>query len=153
SVIAVIRAIRNIRSEFNVPPGTKIEAMAATGNAPKAGLLENAADYVLGMANLKAFKVVGEDTAAPEQALMAHLGDVEVWVPLEGVIDIEKETARLNKELQGLEQEIARISGKLANEGFVAKAPPEVIEKEKNRLAEAQTKKEGISQRLQMFAK
>ncbi|MGE5418272.1 MAG: valine--tRNA ligase [Acidobacteriota bacterium] len=153
SVIAVIRAIRNIRSEFNVTPGTKIEAIAAAGNIRKADLLEKATEYVLGMANLKAFKVVGEDAAAPEQALMAHLGDVEVWVPLEGMIDIEKETARLNKELQALEQEIGRISGKLANEGFVSKAPPEIIEKEKARLAEAQTKKEGISQRLQMFTK
>ena len=68
----------------------------------------------------------------------ALVGDMQVLVPMAGLIDKEAELARLDKEIQRLEGEAKRVGGKLANEGFVAKAPAEVLEKERAKLAEAE---------------
>ena len=77
---------------------------------------------------------------------------MEIYVPLEGLIDIEKEKARLNKELKKVESELAKAEAKLQNQSFLERAPQQVIEKEKYKVEEAKGKKEGILQRLQIFS-
>lgn len=151
-VIEITRAIRNLRSEFGIGPGTKIEANIIAEES-RIEQVTRVQPFIMNMANLKEFSVHPASGAKPEKALSAHLGDIEIFIPMEGVIDVEKEMARLKKELTGLDQELAKISGKLSNESFVAKAPREVVEKEEARREDALKKKEGIEQRLQMIGK
>ena len=73
---------------------------------------------------------------------------VEVYLPLKALIDVEVETARLNKELAGLQKEMQRVSGKLQNQGFLAKAPKEVVEKEQAKAEEFAAKIKTIEERL-----
>ena len=83
--------------------------------------------------------------------MSAHLGDMEVMIPVEGAIDKEKEVARLQKDMAKLEKELQRVMGKLRNEGFLSKAPAEVVAKEKAKREEIEAKKEGLAQRLRVL--
>ena len=77
---------------------------------------------------------------------------LEVYLPLKGLIDVEKETARLSKEREALTKELARISGKLGNEGFMAKAPAAVVEKERAKAQECEEKLGAIRERMDYLA-
>ena len=83
--------------------------------------------------------------------MSALTNQAEIYVPLEGVIDIDKEIARLEKDLKGTLDELARAEGKLNNQNFISRAPQEVIEKEKGKAEEARKWKEGILQRLEIL--
>ena len=148
-LIQVIRAIRNIRNEFNIPPGMKIPVQVVTADTEKAAKIMKNQDYAENMANLKEITVGGPQEKRPLQALSAYLVDIEILVPVEGVIDVEKEIRRLKKELQATEQDIKRLESKLSNQGFISKAPAEVVEREKARQKENVEKREGIVKRLQ----
>ena len=148
-LIQVIRAIRNIRNEFNIPPGMKIPVQVVTADTEKAAKIMKNQDYAENMANLKEITVGGPQEKRPLQALSAYLVDIEILVPVEGVIDVEKEIRRLKKELQATEQDIKRLESKLSNQGFISKAPAEVVEREKARQKENVEKREGILKRLQ----
>jgi valyl-tRNA synthetase len=150
-VIPVIRAVRNIRNEFNVPPGQRIEAYAHTSDPAKAAILNNNAGYIENMANLAGFSVRPDTESQGVQVVSAHLVDIEILVPVAGVIDVAKEKSRLQKELQKAEQEIARIDAKLKNPGFTSKAPVDVVEKEKGRWDDVNVQREGILRRLSML--
>ncbi len=152
-LIQTIRAIRNIRNEFNVSPGMKISAQVITADPKKSRNIRNNQAYAETMANLKEIKVTGPNATRPLQALSAHLVDLEILVPLEGVIDVEKEVARLTKELESVERELKKIESKLNNSGFMSKAPTKVVEKEKTRQNDQKVKREGILQRLRMLDK
>lgn len=84
--------------------------------------------------------------------MTAVAGGVEIYLPLKDLIDVEKETARLAKDLEGLTKEIARTKGKLANEKFVAKAPAEVVAKEREKLQSYEEKKRVVEERLRYLA-
>ncbi len=148
-LIQVIRAIRNIRNEFNIPPGMKIPVQIVTADREKAAKIIKNRGYAENMANLREITVSDSQDTRPLQALSAYLVDIEILVPVEGVIDVEKEIARLRKELQATEQDIKRLESKLNNQGFISKAPPEVVEKERTRQKENLEKREGILKRLQ----
>ncbi|NLW44454.1 MAG: valine--tRNA ligase [Syntrophomonadaceae bacterium] len=148
-LIQIIRAIRNIRNEFNIPPGMLIPVQIVTPDTEKAAKILKNRSYIENMANLKGINVTGPQETRPVQALSAYLVDIEILVPVEGVIDVEKEIARLEKELHKTEQDIKRLESKLNNQGFISKAPAEVVEKEKARQKENLEKREGIIKRLQ----
>ncbi|MGE5396727.1 MAG: valine--tRNA ligase [Chitinophagales bacterium] len=152
-LINVVRAIRNIRNEFKIPPGVNLATTAIVSDLETRTLLEGEAEYVENMANLSHLTVTEKGENKPVQALTAHLGEIEILVPLEGVIDVDKEVSRLKKELQATEAEFDRLNNKLQNQGFLAKAPQDIIDKERARLAETGSKREGIRQRLQMLTK
>ncbi len=86
---------------------------------------------------LESFRVLSAGEEAPMSAT-ALVGEMQVLVPMAGLIDKDAELARLDKEIQRLQGEVQRVGGKLANEGFVAKAPAEVLDKERAKLAEAE---------------
>ena len=88
------------------------------------------------------------EATKPEQAVTAIVSGVEVYLPLKGLVDLEKEIARLEKELASLEKEISRLNGKLSNEGFISKAPQEVVAKEKEKLVDYETKKVAVLERI-----
>ena len=150
-VMDAIKAIRNMRAEVNVPPGKWTEAVLAAADEQIAAILCDNLGYIRTLATSEP-TVILAGTAKPDNAMAAVVNGVEVYLPLKGVIDVEKETARLAKEREGLEREVARVAGKLANESFVAKAPAEVIEKEKGKQKEYRDKLAAIEERLAYLA-
>ncbi len=152
TAMETIKAIRNMRAEVNVPPGRKSEVILLAAAGQQEVLAANA-QYIRTLAAAEPVTVLALTAAKPENAMTAVVSGVEVYLPLRGLIDVEKETARLGKERENLEKEVARVTGKLANESFVAKAPAEVIEKERAKEREYREKLAAISERLAYLAK
>jgi valyl-tRNA synthetase len=130
-------AVRNIRGEMNIGPGKPLQLFLKNVSAEdQRRLSEN--DYLLKkLAKLESMTVLTEGAEAPLSAT-ALVGDMEVLVPMAGLIDKGAELARLDKEIQRLQGEVQRVGGKLSNAAFVDKAPPEVIAKERAKLTEAE---------------
>ncbi|WP_273483083.1 valine--tRNA ligase [Desulforamulus ruminis] len=149
-LIEAITAIRRIRGEMNVPPGKKAEVLMVAGDPRIQGILERNQAYVQALANAEV-QVLAELLEKPDQAASAVTRGIEIFVPLRGLIDIEKEVARLNKELRTVEADLQRIHGKLNNQGFLAKAPADVVEKEKAKKEELSLKAAALKDRLAMF--
>ncbi|MBC8016218.1 MAG: class I tRNA ligase family protein, partial [Sporomusaceae bacterium] len=152
TIMDAIKAIRNMRAEVNVPPGKKSEVILQVVASELQAVFENNLQYVKTMAAAEPITMHAPEDEKPEKAMTADVSGVEIYMPLKGMIDVEKETARLNKELAGLDKELARIAGKLSNEGFVAKAPPDVIAKEKAKAGEYEEKQTAIRERLLYLA-
>ncbi len=150
AVMAVTRALRNIRAEFNVTPGAPIKAIMLVDSEAKWDLFQSYGKYIEEMAKCQ-MEVVRQLEEKPKQAVSALTSVAEIYVPLEGVIDLAKEIGRLEKELKLIEADLAKAEGKLNNETFLSKAPADVIAKEKGKVEEAINRKEGILQRLQIF--
>jgi len=147
----VTRAIRHIRSEMNIPPGRKVEVLLAVPEESVRELLKKGTEYIQILTN-GAIKIFPALADAPENAAHAVTArGVEVFVPLKGLIDIEKETVRLKKELSAVEKDLARVQGKLKNPAFLAKAPAEVVDKEKVKEEEFIAKHMAVKERLQML--
>jgi len=149
-VVRMISAIRTVRSEMNVPPGAKIPMALKGAGADGTARLQTHNDLIRTLARLEsAAPLSGE---VPKGAVQAVVDEATVILPLAGVIDVAAEKARLDKEIAKLEAEIAKHDGKLANEKFTGKAPPEVVETERERRAEAAATLEKVreaQQRLQ----
>lgn len=143
----VIKAVRHIRSEMNVPPGKKAEMVLLAPDEKNRELLISWGRYVEQLASGR-LSVHKELREKPDQAAHAVTRGVEIFVPLKGLIDIDREKARLAKELGTIAADLARVSGKLNNQGFLAKAPEDVVLKEKAKEAELTGKKEAIGKRL-----
>jgi len=134
SVMDVIKAVRNIRTEMNVPQGAEVECICLSDDAALRGVISSGAAYIKQLA--KVAELVVEPTGEPpKDSLSARASGVEVFVPLAGLIDFEVELKRLEKELAGLDAERAGVEGKLSNEKFISRAPGEIVEKQRNRLA------------------
>ncbi len=150
-IMSAIRALRNIRAEFNVSPGKQIKTVLVVNDEDYREVFTANQAYIKQMARVKEMEIVRELAQKPAQAVSALTNQAEIYVPLEGVIDIDKEIARLEKDLKGTLDELARAEGKLNNQNFISRAPQEVIEKEKGKAEEARKWKEGILQRLEIL--
>ncbi len=133
-VMEVIRSIRNLRAEMNVAPSKRATLILKPQDGWKDALA--AADgYFKRLAGASNVEFIAADAANPEKSASAVTVPCEYYIPLGELVDVEKEIARLTKDLKNVEGEIARAQGKLNNQGFVAKAPAALIEKEKEKLA------------------
>ncbi len=150
-IISIIRVLRNIRAEFNVSPGAQIKTVLVVNDDNYRKIISANQVYIKQMARVKEIEIVKKLDRKPAQAVSALTSQAEIYVPLEGVIDIDKEMARLKKDLKGAIDELARAEGKLNNQNFISRAPQEVIEKEKGKAEEARIRKEGILQRLEIL--
>lgn len=148
AIMDSIKAIRNMRAEVNVPPGKKVPAILLAASDLKAGIEANA-NYIHLMGAISDLTVLDAEAAKPENAMATVVSGVELYLPLAGLIDVEKENARLSKELAAIDKELSRVEGKLGNEGFLAKAPEAVIVKEKAKAEELNQKKAAILDRLE----
>ena len=133
-LIGVITAIRNIRGEMRIPPSTTLQAVLRPGSRQATKLLASHAPLVQTLARCEA--TVDPRAKRPPASAMAIAGGVECFVPLEGLVDLEAERQRLTKEIKKADEQIAFLEGKLRNRAFKAKAPAEVVEREKGRLVE-----------------
>lgn len=132
-IMDAIRNIRNIRAEMNVPPSKRAKMIfVAAGETEKATLVEGTS-FFQRLAGASEVTVQLDKGGVPADAVGTVIAGAEIFIPLDELIDIEKEIERLNKEKANLEGELKRVDGKLNNEGFVAKAPQKVIEEEKSK--------------------
>ncbi|WP_409271631.1 valine--tRNA ligase [Pseudomonas sp. KCJK9111] len=129
--------LRNIRAEMNIGPGKPLPLFLKNASADDQRRLQENEALLKKLAKVESFTVLGDNDEAPLSAT-ALVGDLQVLVPMAGLIDKNAELARLNKEIQRLQGEVARVGGKLSNAAFVDKAPPAVIEKERAKLAESE---------------
>ncbi|MDX9872917.1 MAG: valine--tRNA ligase [Clostridia bacterium] len=148
AVMEVVRAIRNLRSELNVAPGKKAEAVMIAQNEEMLEVFRAGAGYIVNLGAVSELTFLPAGSAKPEQAAAAVISGAQVYLPLKGLIDLDKERARLKKEEENYDKEIARLSGKLNNPGFTGKAPADVVAKEKEKLNDYQTKKEALAARI-----
>lgn len=147
-VMETVKAVRNIRGEMNVPPSRKAEIIIAANTEMNYAALNDGREYVEKLGAASEMAVARSLNTKPEQAVTAMTGGLEIFMPLKGLIDIDKEIARLRKELAALEKELIRVNGKLSNKGFLDKAPADVIEKEKAKQDGFMEKKSALEERL-----
>jgi len=131
----VIEGIRNIRGEANIKPGQEISVLLQNGSPLDHQLAETCATLLKKLAKVSQLSWLEADEQPPPNAL-ALVGDLRVMVPLAGLIDVAAEKARLGKEVERKTSDQQRLEKKLANSGFVAKAPAEVVAKERDKLSE-----------------
>lgn len=151
AIMDSIKAIRNMRAEVNANPGKKIPAIMLVSEDLRDVVAHNDSYIKLlgGIDNLELRPLNGEK---PENAMAAVVTGIEVYLPLAGLIDVEKETQRLSKELAAMEKDLQRAGGKLNNAGFLAKAPEDVIAKERAKYEELSGKIEAVKKRMAYLA-
>ena len=151
-ITEVIHTVRNARAEYNVEPSRRIPAAIAAGS--HADLLQSHQNILARMARLEAngLHIAPELTAKPRQALTLIVGGVEVYLPLAGMIDLAAERKRLQGELDKAEAAVVRSQNTLDNQGFITKAPPEVVQKERDKLARLEEQARKLHDRLRMLA-
>lgn len=152
TIMETIKAIRNMRAEVNAAPSKKTEVILHLSDESLTDVFAKNSGYLETLASAKNVTILAKDDAKPENAMTAVVNGVEIYLPLAGLIDVEKETARLNKELATLDKEVSRLDKKLSNAGFIAKAPADIVEKEKEKLKGYEEKREAVKQRLAYLA-
>ena len=152
AIIDVVRAIRNIRAEKGVEPGRFVEAYVVAGSSVRQ-TLEGSKEIIVALARVTPLHIVAEATEAPREGVVtAVLQESQVILPMAGLFDIAAERQRLNKQLAASESEVERLQGRLADESFLAKAPPPVVQKEREKLEAARARSAGLRQRLAELA-
>ncbi|MGH6947966.1 MAG: valine--tRNA ligase [Kiloniellales bacterium] len=144
SVIRIISEIRAVRAEMNVPPGIQLPLIVREAGPATVARLDRYRELIGRLARLER---IGREDGAASGAVQLVVDDAILALPLAGVVDFAAERARLAKEVEKTRQEIDKVDRKLQNEQFVAKAPAEVVEEQKERRAEAQLalKKLGVA--------
>jgi len=147
-LIDVIRAIRNIRSEYNVPPSRKIEALISAGEWM--ATLENQREALIRLTNMDGASLTIANSIAkpPQQAATVTSGGITVYLPLVGLVDLAAERERLQKELAGLTQQIERSEKLLNDENFTGRAPANVIQRERDKLESLRLEQSELQKRL-----
>jgi len=143
----MIRAVRNIRAEVNVPMSKKVELLIKPSSDAELAIVNRNREFIerfCGTSKLDA----GLAIETPDKAMSAVVTGAELLLPLAGLIDIAQEITRLEKELKTLNGEVERIEKKLGNEGFVSKAPAKVIEEEKAKMADYANKRDKVIARI-----
>ncbi len=134
-----ISAIRNLRKQINLPPSTEVKIVIRIAEEAQKQLFEAYASYLGKLAKV-AESTVGIGLDKPKPAIASVVRNVEIFLPLSGLVDPEAEQSRLSKQIDKLEKEYASIHNKLSNENFIAHAKAEVISKEREKLEEVGTK-------------
>lgn len=147
-----IRSVRTVRNEMNTPLSKPINIIAKVSDAVHYAILKENESYIARFSNPEEF-VYGEDVEAPSDAVTSVITGAEIYLPLAGLINIEDEIARLEKEAEKLQQEVDRVEKKLSNEKFVAKAPAAVVEAERAKGADYQAQREAVLERIATLKK
>ncbi|MBX7112732.1 MAG: valine--tRNA ligase [Myxococcaceae bacterium] len=134
-LIEAIDGLRAIRGESNLSPGLKLAAHIQTHNAQNRATLEKWRGYLMPLAGLSSVQITAPGVK-PLQAAAEVRGDLEIYVPLAGIVDLAEERTRIQKEITKAENELVGLKKRLDNESFVKRAPPEVVEKDRARIDE-----------------
>ncbi|HDY82960.1 MAG TPA: valine--tRNA ligase, partial [Halieaceae bacterium] len=144
----VIVAVRNIRGEMNIPPGKELTVLLANGDERDKTRLEKNAPFLKKLAKLAGITWLSAGEEAPVAAT-ALVGELEILVPMAGLIDKDAELARLAREIDKLKKDVSRIQGKLGNASFVDKAPAAVVTKERDKMQAQQLALETLQEQVQ----
>lgn len=142
-----IKGIRNMRAEMNVPMGKRSEVILVPATEELKDILETHGDYFHTLGWAEKVTVLSPDAPKPENATVTVVNGLEVYLLLKDLIDADKEKERIAKEQATVLKEIARLEGKLNNQGFLAKAPEAVVAKEKEKLEEYKQKQQALNER------
>ncbi|MDD3786854.1 MAG: valine--tRNA ligase [Hydrogenophaga sp.] len=151
-VMDFIVGVRKIRSGMNIAPSKPLPVLLQNGSAEDQNRLERNALFLQRLARTESITWLNAGDNAPESAT-SLVGEMQLLVPMAGLIDKEAELARLAREMGKLEKDIERMQAKLSNEAFTAKAPAELVEKERTRLAEVQTALAQLSEQQARIAR
>ncbi len=146
-IMNFILGVRRIRGEMNIPPSKPLPVLLQNGSDSDHTNLNKHQTYLLKLGRLESITWLTSDDSAPESAI-ALIGDMQILIPMAGLIDKEAETARLEKEILKINKDLPRIEGKLNNPKFVDKAPQEVVDKEKGKLADLRSTLESLELQL-----
>ncbi|MCL1695058.1 MULTISPECIES: valine--tRNA ligase [unclassified Lysinibacillus] len=144
----IIRSVRNIRAEVNTPMSKKVPLFISAKDAATVTVLEANKAYLEKFCNPESL-TIGEGLEAPGQSMTAVVTGAELFLPLVGLINLEEEIARLEKELEKWAKEVKLVTGKLSNEKFVSKAPEALVNAEREKLADYESKHAVVLKRLE----
>lgn len=144
----IIRSVRNIRAEVNTPMSKKVPLFISAKDAATVAVLDANKAYLEKFCNPESL-TIGEGLEAPGQSMTAVVTGAELFLPLVGLINLEEEIARLEKELDKWAKEVKLVSGKLSNEKFVSKAPEALVNAEREKLADYESKHAVVLKRLE----
>ncbi|HEB54742.1 MAG TPA: valine--tRNA ligase [Gammaproteobacteria bacterium] len=147
-----VLGVRKIRSSMDIKPGKPLPVLLQNGDERDRQLLEANIPYLKTLARIGSIQWLKNGEDAPESAT-ALVGEMKVLIPMAGLIDKDAELARLGKEIERLEKDMVRTEGKLGNEKFVAKAPPAVVEKEREKLKDAAASLQQLKEQLAKIEK
>ena len=151
-IIDAIRSIRNARQELNVPNSKKASLIIVTDSANN-HIFGEAKPYFERLASASDVIIQPDNSGVSDKSAKATTSIAEIFIPLEELIDFDKEIERLEKEKENLDNELKRVNGKLSNQGFVAKAPAKVIEEEKAKQVKYQSMYNSVVERLKQMKK
>lgn len=153
TVMDAVRLIRNLRAEVGVTPGKKVDIVVVSSASETRELLATGAEGIKSLARVENLQVASEPPEGDKgQRVVLHGIGIDVYMPMAGLIDIDKEIEKIDCELASIEKELARVTGKLSNEQFVSKAPAEIIEKERRIKTELEDKKSKLEERKKALA-
>ncbi len=144
----VVTSVRNIRSEMNIPPAKKLTAYLRAEKKETQKLLDENREHILTLGRIEKLDI-GLKTKKPSLSASAVAKDFEVYIPLEGLIDVEQERAKLENEITRLKELLVGVDRKLANEDFLQKAPPSIVQKEKAKKEDYQKLIEKLEKNLE----
>ncbi len=134
-----ITAIRNLKKQVNLSPALEINVTVKVAETEQTELLKKYQNYFLKLAKVSNIEL-GIDISKPKSSIAAVVQNIEIYLPLEGLIDLDAEKAKLEKQLLKLEKEFQKINSKLSNNKFLANAPESIIKKEREKYKEVKTK-------------
>ena len=150
-VKTVILALRNIRGELNISPALTLPVLFSKGSVQDQTFMESNRHYLVKLAKLESLVWLDDAASAPPSA-MQLAGDMEIRVPLAGLINVQAEQTRLTKEIEKLQLEISKINNQLSNTKFVDNAPPAVVAKERERLSNSSSSVAQLQEQLVKLA-
>ncbi|WP_297137016.1 valine--tRNA ligase [Terrisporobacter sp.] len=143
-----IRNIRNARAEMDVPPSKKAKVIIVPTEEKKSAV-EATKEYFVTLASASTVEIVDNEANIPEDAVSVVINGAKIFIPLDELVDFEKEKERLTKEKAKLESEIKRVNGKLSNQGFLAKAPESLVNEEKAKKEKFEEMMKSVLERLE----
>jgi len=149
-IMQVTTAIRGIRSELKINPGLKIRAIIKPSSKSVAEVVDAQSSYIKLLAKLEEF-TIDEKAKRPPKSAVAVVSGAEIYLPLAELLDVEAETSRLNKKFGQIIQDLANSDKKLSNKAFVANAPAQVVEKEKEKNKLLSEKKDKLEEQIQIL--
>ncbi|WP_068858221.1 valine--tRNA ligase [Perlucidibaca aquatica] len=147
----VIAGLRNIRGELGISPGKPLPLLVTNASTEDAARLNRQAALLRFVGRLESISVIASEAELPPVST-ALVGNMTLGVPLAGLIDVASEVARLDKEIARLAQEVARVEAKLSNESFVARAPADVVAKEREKIADNQRAQAALAAQREKIA-